>query len=835
MKKALQVLIIILVPLAGFTQSIGEKLKNHQDQYPLEKVYLSHDRPYYAPGDTIWCQAWLLEGRSHLTFEEPSILHVDWYNEQGDCLRSYLLKVEPDGTAAFEIPTAPEDSSGIYYLRAYTQYQRNFDPAYQFQKSILLTTKGPPVAQTKASNDFSLQFFPEGGYLVQNCLGKVAFLATDTSGRLIQVSGILQKRDGSPVQAIQSLHEGMGAFSFTPQAGEEYRVACTYQGREKTFLLPAPLREGYQLLVDNRKQDHLDFSLKPSPGKSLAGLQVVGHLRGQVFLDETVQTEKIYGKRIARTNLPSGLIQLTVFDQQERPIAERLLFNRNPREEVEVQINKNQSVFAPRTKVDLELNTLQQQAPIDSRFSISVYNSELITPQKDGLNIQNYLWLQSDLQQPIPNAHQYLKEDTPQARLFLDYLLMTRGWRRFNWQEVLTGAPQILYPPEQHISIAGKVSQGSKQEPVKAEVFLSKLDKEDFMSLNLITQEDGLFIFEGFDFQDSTDLVLQANEYNPRKKKKRKKGEVKRVGNKNVDIERIELNVLPFIKRQSDVPQMAPEEREQYAQAVENIQIAKAAYRDILIDEIAELEFTDSRLSENQIRKQELKADFDASGIPYTPMLRTRYLDDLPTKGMQYTDIYELIGAQYPSVVIDRRNPSDKKVIMPNRRNSGITTPAGAALMIVDGMIIDQNAGNTIPPILPLDVKSISILSGTQAFYRFGEPARGGAVIIITREERLRMGNQSSPEIKGTLNFTHPGYYQARTFYSPSYPLPKAVSTRPDLRTTLYWNPGVKAGNAAPSLSFFTGDQTGTFTIQIEGISSSGIPFVHWEEIEVRN
>jgi len=835
MKKAIQVLIIILVPLSGFTQSIGEKLKSHQDQYPLEKVYLGHDRPYYAPGDTIWCQAWLLEGRSHLTFEEPSILHVDWYNEQGECLRSYLLKINEEGQATFEIPTSPEDSSGVYYLRAYTQYQRNFDPAYQFQKSILLTSEGPAVAQAKASNDFSLQFFPEGGYLVQNCLGKVAFLATDTSGRPIQVSGILQKRDGSPVQAIQSLHEGMGAFSFTPKPREEYQVVCTYQGMEKTFLLPAPLQEGYQLLVNNRKEAFLEFSIRPSPGKRLVGLQVVGHLRGQVFLDETVQVEEIYGKRIARTNLPSGLIQLTVFDQKDRPIAERLLFNRNAREEVEVQINKNPSVFNPRTKVDLELNTLQEQAPIDSRLSISVYNSELITPQKDGLNIQNYLWLQSDLQRPIPNAHQYLQEDTPQARLFLDYLLMTRGWRRFNWQEVLTGAPQILYPPEQHISIAGKVSQGRKQEPVKAEVFLSKLDQEDFMSLNLITQEDGLFIFEGFDFQGSTDLVLQANEYNPRKKKKRKKGEVKRVGNKNVDIERIELNALPFIKRQYDLPQMAPEEREQYAQAVENIQIAKAAYRDILIDEIAELEITESRLSENQKRAEELKADFDASGIPYTPMLRTRYLDDLPTKGMQYTDIYELIGAQYPSVVIDRRNPSDKKVIMPNRRNSGVTTEAGAALMIVDGMIIDQNTGGTIPPILPLDVKSISILSATQAFYRFGEPARGGAVIIMTREERLEMGNKSSTKIKGTLNFTHPGYYQARTFYSPPYPLPRAVSARPDLRTTLYWNPALKINDQGETFSFFTGDQTGTFTIQVEGISTDGIPFVHWEEIEVQN
>lgn len=835
MKNTVLLFFVLYTPFFTFAQSLGERLSQYQDQYPLEKVYISHDRPYYAPGDTIWCQAYLVEGRSHLTFEKSSVVHVEWYNAQGERLRSFLLKME-NGRAAFEIPTSIKDSSGVYQLRAFTQYQCNFDVAYQFQRSILVSTQGPSLKQEKTTKDFSIQFFPEGGYLVNGCLGKVAFLATDQKGNPVPFSGILRKKDGTTLQAIEALHEGMGAFSFTPQPNEKYEVVSFYHGQEKIFTLPAPLSSGYQLLVDNHRSEYLKFSISPSTGKSLIGLQVVGHLRGQVFLDEVIQRESPYGKRINRSDLPSGLIHLTVFDQKDRPIAERLLFNRNPKEEIEVNIDKNDKPFATRSKIEIDLQTLQTQIPVETQLSISVYNSDLIQTQKKGLNIQNYLWLQSDLPHSIPNAHQYLQEDNAQSRLFLDYLLLTRGWRRFNWQKVLTSTPQINYLPQLHLSIAGKVTKGNKKEPVKAEVFLNILDAENFTFLNLTTREDGLFYFKGFDFSDSTELVLQANEFSARKQNRRKKNEVKRLGNKNVNIQLLDLTEFPFELIERDIPQLAPQQntqQEAYANTVENIQTAKAAYRNLLTEEIAEMEITGKQLTKYQIQQNDLEEDYRKLGMTKHPQARNVFLDNLPNKGQIYPDVYELIGAYFPATLIDRRESFNKKVFLPNRGNFGIQTSMIPALMVIDGMIIDQSTDSSIPPIQPLDVKSISLLSGTQAFNMFGGRARGGVIFIITRQERVALGDQSTSEINGTLNYTHPGYYSARTFYSPRYPVPKAVAARPDLRTTLYWNPSVQTGERSNTLSFFTGDLTGTFTIQIEGISAGGLPFVHWEEIVV--
>jgi hypothetical protein len=476
------------------------------------------------------------------------------------------------------------------------------------------------------------------------------------------------------------------------------------------------------------------------------------------------------------------------------------------------------------------------QSPVETQLSISVYNSDLVQVQRDGLNIQNYLWLQSDLPKPIPNAQQYLHEDNAQSRLFLDYLLLTRGWRRFNWQEVLRGSPQISYPPQQHLSIAGKVTRGNKREPVKAEVFLNVLNSENFTALNLTTQDDGLFYFKGFDFSDSTDLVLQANEYSARKQKRRKKGEVKRLGNKNVNLQLLNLNEIPFEPRKTDIPQLSPSQKsqqEKYARTVENRRVAKAAYRDLLTDEIQTLEITGKQVNKYQMQQNELEEDYRRLGMYKHPQARNIFLDNVPKKGQVYSDIYELIDAYFPATIIDRRENYNKKVYLPSRGNFGIETSMIPALMVVDGMIIDQSKGSTIPPILPLDVKSISLLSGVQAFNRFGEQGRGGVIYIITRQERAVLGDQNTPDAKGTLTYTHPGYYSARTFYTPGYPASEDKAERPDLRTTLYWNPAVQTGQRAASLAFFTGDQTGTFTIQIEGISTDGLPFVHWEEIVV--
>lgn len=74
----------IFIPLLLFFsqlvlgQSIIEKLEKHQAAYPIEKIYISHNQPYYAAGDTLYGKVFLVNGRSHQYFDGTPIVYVNW-------------------------------------------------------------------------------------------------------------------------------------------------------------------------------------------------------------------------------------------------------------------------------------------------------------------------------------------------------------------------------------------------------------------------------------------------------------------------------------------------------------------------------------------------------------------------------------------------------------------------------------------------------------------------------------------------------------------------------------------------------------------------------------
>ncbi|MEM6378759.1 MAG: hypothetical protein AAF705_11105, partial [Bacteroidota bacterium] len=493
MKLFLTLPVFLLLSSIAIGQTMTEKLEKYEAQYPIEKVYIAHDRSYYSPGDTIWCQAYLVEGRTHINFDATPILFVDWYNPLGICVRSMSVKIK-EGGAAFEIPTDLRDTTGIYQLRAYTQYQRNFDEAFRFQKSIFVTNEIPEPESERQVEDFTVQFFPEGGDAIEGMRNKVAFKAIDDQGEAIEVNGVLRYKNGETVQAIKSVHAGIGVFFWVPEKGKDYEFLVTYQGEEKKFALPKALSKGYLLTANNRGADYFEFSLQASPGMSLKGLELLGHLRGQPFLTKIIEQDQNYKLRIPRNQVPTGLVHLTLFDAQKRPLAERLLFNRNPEKDVAVKVNTKNTDFGFRELVEVSIETADPTEKQDARLSVSVYNTDLVTAQKMGSNIQNYLWLQSDLKGNVPDIHQYFSANTTKTRVLLDYVLLTHGWSRFKWQELLDQeAPLIDYLPVENFSIAGRVTKPRSDKTVKADVFLSILSLEQFTNLDLTTDENGLF------------------------------------------------------------------------------------------------------------------------------------------------------------------------------------------------------------------------------------------------------------------------------------------------------------------------------------------------------
>ena len=103
MKPFLCLSFLVLFSQSLFGQSIEEKLTAHQAAYHLEKIYISHNQPYYSPGDTLYGKLFLVNGRSHQYFEGSPIVYLDWITENGTIATTYILKVEK-GTTDISIP-----------------------------------------------------------------------------------------------------------------------------------------------------------------------------------------------------------------------------------------------------------------------------------------------------------------------------------------------------------------------------------------------------------------------------------------------------------------------------------------------------------------------------------------------------------------------------------------------------------------------------------------------------------------------------------------------------------------------------------------------------------
>jgi CarboxypepD_reg-like domain len=109
-------------------------LMNH-NLVPIENVYVETDRPDYLSGDTIWFSAFVLDNQQMDSTSLSKILYVDLINSDNS-LEKHLKLIISSGRTHGDFELKKDAKNGIYRLRAYTQYIRNFQSDYLFEKDI---------------------------------------------------------------------------------------------------------------------------------------------------------------------------------------------------------------------------------------------------------------------------------------------------------------------------------------------------------------------------------------------------------------------------------------------------------------------------------------------------------------------------------------------------------------------------------------------------------------------------------------------------------------------------------------------------------------------------
>ena len=314
-----------------------------------------------------------------------------------------------------------------------------------------IVAKTLPIKST--STNVAVQFFPEGGDLVDGIRSRVAFKAVGADGLGVPIKGIITDESKEKVAEFKSEHAGMGVFGLTPQSGKNYQAVITFKdGSQKSFNLPKALKTGYVLSANNSDPDNIRIKVSMSP--SLIGkgvVTIIGHTNGIVgYTSQTKAESATLSSTVPKSKFQRGILHLTLFSPKNEPVSERLLFVNKPDQlALTVSSDKPEYLKREKSRIFLEAKDAIGEPQVGS-FSIAIID-ETKVPFDDiyETTILSNLLLSSDIKGYVETPNYYFTDVNDQKIRELDNLLLSQGWRRFTWKSIISNAyPQLYFSPQ---------------------------------------------------------------------------------------------------------------------------------------------------------------------------------------------------------------------------------------------------------------------------------------------------------------------------------------------------------------------------------------------------
>ncbi len=808
MRKILSLFTVTLFVAAGsFAQNglsrsdVISRLKAFLALQKSERAYLHFDKPYYEAGDTIYFKAYITQGDRHQPSQLSGVLHVDLINTENRIAQSIQLHNE-DGTCYGDFALPDSLLAGVYRVRAYTQWMRNSGEKDFFEKLINVGSviKAHPLASIskqakviRQTND--LQFFPEAGSLVTGINTKIAFKAIGTNGLAINVKGVILDNNNKECGSFSSTHLGMGSFFLNAAENTTYNAKVTFaDGSQTTIDLPKPSASGISLTVNTDSIAKTLIAVKANTAyyklNQNKDFLLIIYSGGKVISAPFKLENPEITLTISKEQLHTGVATVTLFSADGDPLCERLMFVQG-NDGLVLQINSDKTVYRKREKVNLQLNaTNKTVSDTSGDFSISVIDeSRVPSDELNERNILTDLLLTSEVKGFVEQPNYYFIDTIKNARSNLDVLMLTQGYRSFDWKEALdTSKASIVYQPEKGLQINGQIT-ALKGTPLSNET-VNLIPSQGGPLLTSTSDDKGFFHFSNLIFTDTLHFVLS----------------IANAKQKNSTT----IKYMPVINEpavtlyQPASSQLGIDKNMQvYMDSSKKYHNRLARYTEENATVLTEVKIKDTKPAD-PYRTQNLAGAGNADQV----------LNSDALEKVQGTLVTRLNGRLNGVGFADGVPYLQAPVI----RSQSSTTVNAPMLVIVDGT--EVNPGGALYDLNQIDaslVETVEVLkyAGTSLY---GVEGANGVLIITTRQEK---GSFSNIAAVGVLPIAPMGFYQARTFYSPKYDYNNTM--QPDGRSTIYWNPEIKPGkDGNASCSYYNADGTGTYKVVIEGIDSDG-------------
>ncbi|ULQ50735.1 hypothetical protein [Flavihumibacter fluvii] len=784
LNRVLRMIVFLVANVSGLDlvaqmpviDTVQRQFDTYRQNNLQEKVFVHTDKEGYMAGELCWFKIYDVDAYFHKPLDISKVAYAEVLDKNNKpVLQAKISMQKGFGNGSLILPVTL--SSGNYKFRAYTSWMKNFSPDYFFEKSIaIINPKKIYEEDSKARvESYDVKFFPEGGNLVNGLQSKVAFRIVDQSGKGVGCTGVIINDKTDTILRISTLKFGIGNFIIVPKAGQSYKALLNLpNGKTVIQDLPVAFNDGWVMQLDEAGPGQVRIIVRSSAGsKDGSSVFLFAHTRNAIKLSNNGQLVKGAATFLVdKAKLGDGVSHFTIFNTERKPVCERLYF-KYPEREFLADVKLDKSIYDLRKKINLQVSSLDKLGKaVPANMSMAVYLVDSLQGISDG-DINNYLWLSSDLVGTIESPGYYFTNHGVGAEIATDNLMLTHGWRRFRWEDV-TGnrKPVFEFIPEYagHV-VTGKISTNSTGLPAKdIECYFSVTGtQKQFRAA--VSDNNGLVKFDLGDFYNDGEVIVQTN--------------FRQDSGYSIELRK------PFADKYSVSP--LPE-------------FSTSALQPVLL---AKHNLSTQVQNVYAGNKQQL---YYSPGIDTTAFYYKPGVSYLLDNFVRFTSMEEVLREYVAEVNVRKKNNAYYLYVFDKTLNYTYETDP---LVLLDGLpIFDMNKLMLYDP---LKIRKLEVV--TRGYFLGNKPITG----IINFQTYT--GNLDGYELDPhAAVIDYEGLQMQREFYSPVYDTQEQVDNRlPDFRNLLYWNPGIRTNETGKQvIGFFTSELPGKYAVVVQGISDDG-------------
>lgn len=787
-KKIICILLLAGCYMNSHAQQQFDSLLNiSTTKYPQEKIYLQLDKPYYNTGETIWFKAYITGASTPFVISKS--MYAELVNANGTVLQRKTMPILQAGAASF-FELADSNYNSKLYIRAYTSWMLNFDSSLLYMKPVTVINAKPAVKKTTVAKSFTLTLFPEGGDLVDNISCVVAFKTNDQEGIPFPVSGTVTDSKGKPVTKFNAVHDGMGYFSITPLPGEKYKAVWKDKtGSVHETSLPDAKSTGITLHVTNTGGQLTYTITRPEAADDVfKSYFVMAQMHEQTMYGAKInmQRKTQVSAPIVTDSMPDGILQLTIFNAAQVPVAERLVFVNNNNYYFATDLHAVEKNMSRHGKTVLQVDVGGNYL---SNLSIAVTDAGFDALGDNKENIFSEMLLSSDLKGYVYNPSYYFASDDDSVKQHLDLVMMTNGWRRFKWEDMLANRwPPLKHLPDNYLAINGSIYGLSKVQLRNRSItgILKTPGSNASSFFSVPVTEDGKFSADGFYFFDTVQFHYQINN----------------------DKEKLLTSTASF-SFNNGLEKSGPAFNNLLATIYGNTKPDSS----LLLKGIQQ-----SGLYKSQTDMQKSKL-LQAVVVVTKQKPLSEKLDEQYASGLFKSGDAKIFAtdddpfAKSAMSILDYLRGRVAGLQINTTGQASVTRRGSNTSLFLNEMTADIDQLQSTPM---TDVAMIKVFD--PPFFGASGGGAGGAIAVYTKK-----GEANKANIKGLNSIVLNGYSALKQFYMPDYEKTNGDDIK-DYRTTLYWNPFLllDAKKRRITIPVFNTDNCKKMRVIIEGINENG-------------